>query len=204
MSDLFEEIVTLLYYEADLSEVRSRVETNPLVVLEQSSFGSTLLHVAAIYCTSPEYCRMLLEFDPNHESLRMPNNKGELPLYTECKKWHLEAAEFLLNMHPETINVLTSNDSNCLHALLFGANSSDDIRSDEQIVEFARLLLNCAPGIISATTEGDLALHIACQYGLDLPVIEFLYNSWPAAISVTMMEIPHWVLLANGGKNCLL
>ncbi|KAL3791769.1 hypothetical protein ACHAWO_012977 [Cyclotella atomus] len=75
MSDLFEEIVTLLYYEADLSVVRSRVETNPLVVLEQSSFGSTLLHIAAIYCTSPEYYRMLLEFDPNHESLRMTNKK---------------------------------------------------------------------------------------------------------------------------------
>jgi hypothetical protein len=62
-----------------LVQMRSILEKNPRVVLEQDTEcpGYTLLHKAAVD-PSPEYCRVLLEFDRTGETLRMCDVNGTL------------------------------------------------------------------------------------------------------------------------------
>jgi ankyrin repeat protein len=163
-----------------LVQMRSILEKNPRVVLEQDAEGRTLLSQAALF-PSPEYCKVLLEFDRTGETLRMCDVSGILPLHVACECANIDTARYLLEMHPDSINVTDNMKRNCLH--MFIESICVAFCDRERIIEFAGFLLKNAPGLISSTTRnGDLPLHIACSSGRDISVIEFLYNAYPEAI----------------------
>lgn len=136
----------------------------------------------AARCSSPEYCKLLLEFDPTRESLQLRNDWGWPPLFYACERGKFETARYLLEMDPDCINV-TDDGYNCLHCLfchfcnLYGL-------TDGQIIDFVRFLLERAPWLTSSATthNGNLPLHDACSAGHNLPVIQVLCNSHPEAI----------------------
>jgi ankyrin repeat protein len=170
MSDNLNAIKVLLENKAALSEeeilvlVRPKLESDPRVVLEQGFYGKTLLQYAAMFST-PELCRVLIEFDPTRESLQMADVPGYLPIHWACDQCHLEIFKYLLELRPESINALTNGGENCLHSLLIGALDHDDATCD-QVIEFAQFILSLCPEFISATTDDDeLPLHIVCNVG---------------------------------------
>jgi ankyrin repeat protein len=185
-SDVYRAIFDLfgnkcLSAEECLEQTRSILDKNRDVVHEQDADGRTLLHYAAGYAWSPEYCKLILEFDPTHESLQLLDSDGWPPFHFACREGNLATARYLLEMHPESINVTDDEDGyNCLHILLHYRLSHVE---DNRIIEFAGFLLSKAPRLIaSSTTEGDLPLHIACYGGFRLSVVKFLYNAHPEAI----------------------
>jgi ankyrin repeat protein len=185
-SDVYEAIFEFfgnkfLSAEECLEQTRSILNKNRDVVHEQDADGRTLLHYAAAYAWSPEYCKLILEFDPTHESLQLLDSDGWPPFHFACREGNLATARYLLEMHPESINVTDDEDGyNCLHILLHFRVSHVE---DNKIIEFIEFLLERAPGLISSsTTEGDLPLHIACCDGFRFSVVKFLYNAHPEAI----------------------
>lgn len=100
-----------------LEQMRPILEKNPGMVLEQDARGNTLLHRAAFSDSSLEYCRVLLEVDPTHESLQLRNVRGKLPFREACIAGNLETARYLLVLHPDSTNLINIYGCNCLHLL---------------------------------------------------------------------------------------
>jgi ankyrin repeat protein len=172
------------------TSLQSRLKNNPRVVLKRDRHGNTLVHRAAAH-SSPEYCRVLLEFDHTHESLPIGVTDGELqlPIHVACKHCNLETARYLLELHPGSINMTTTDGWNCLHWFLVRhvgvnpANIDGANRTVEQVVDFVRFLLKHAPGLISsATPGGELPLHVACRmaWSHGFSVVTFLCYAYPA------------------------
>jgi ankyrin repeat protein len=113
--------------------------------------------------------------------LQLRNSYGETPFLIACQMGNLKTARYLLEIHPDSINVSDNDGYNCLHQFL---SSQSEVDSNEQIIEFAGFLLEHSPGLISASTGvGDLLLHLAFKYGLCcLSAMQFLYNKYPEAI----------------------
>jgi ankyrin repeat protein len=156
------------------------LEKNPRVVLEQGRWGNTLLHWAAVR-SSPEFCKVLLEFDPTRESLHLRNVGGNSPLLDACFHSNLDTARFLLEIHPGGIYEMDIDGYNCLHLLLSASNFDDC----ERLIEFVESLLKNAEWLISAPTRDgnrNLPLHVAFKEGNSLCVLQFLYNIWPEVI----------------------
>jgi ankyrin repeat protein len=167
-----------------LTRLRSLLENAPRVVLEQGSRGGyTLLHIAAQH-SNPIYCKLLLEFDPTGESLKLSNANDDLPFHLALLFYNIETARYLLEAYPESINAIANGDQNCLHKLVYCGDWSGRLKKDSvRTIEFMGILLQQSPGLISAaTTNGNLPLHIACSHGEDMSTIKFLYNTYPEAI----------------------
>jgi ankyrin repeat protein len=163
-------------------KMRSILEENPGVVLEQNEMGDTLLHWAA-FDSSPEQCMVLLEFDPTRELLQLRSARGWSPIHCACIAGNLETARYLLGLHPDGINMTDNEEYNCLHLIFSNHGLMVMGQVDERIIDFVRFLLSKAPWLISSSTKkGDLPLHIAFFDGHSLPVLLSLYNAHPEAI----------------------
>jgi ankyrin repeat protein len=185
-SDAYRAIEELLDgYSRPVAEIRSILENNSRVVLEQDENRESLLHHAIDYGfrSSLEYCRVLLEFDPTRESLQLRNFDGDLPFHLACSRSNLEMARYLVEIHPGGINETDIDGCNCLHILLGAPKFS--FQGSERLIELMGFLLKNAPGLISAAARnGNLPLHVACRGGHGLCVIQFLYNACPEAINM--------------------
>jgi hypothetical protein len=103
-----------------------------------------------------EFCRALLEYDPTNESVQMRNVNGISPFLRACETHNIMTARYLLERHPDSINVMDDNERNCLHILLNSFLDKYEVEDiEERAIEFVGFLLERAPGLISASTEDD-------------------------------------------------
>ena len=79
--------------------------------------GKTLLHIAAKFGRSPEFCSVLHELDVT--LVKSVDNRGWLPFHAACKGESLDTdtAKYLLNKYPESINIPDDDGSYSLHLL---------------------------------------------------------------------------------------
>ena len=103
--------------ESELVSTLRATQFDPSVLYRRGSVSYTLLHIAAKYGRSPEFCSVLHELDVT--LVKSVDNRGWLPFHDACKGESLDTdtAKYLLNKYPESINIPDDDGWYSLHLL---------------------------------------------------------------------------------------
>lgn len=139
--------------------------------------GRTPLHHAALQ-SNTELCYFLVQHAERAASIRSGPFQ-ETPLHLLCQQklqeQHVPALRALLEAAPETITLANSKMASPLHEVCKHKTPS---------LQVIRLLIEKDPGVTSMTdAEGYTALHYACEYQVDTPVVECLLTAHRGAAS---------------------
>eukprot|EP00956_Cyclotella_meneghiniana_P010831 scaffold15140_cov63-Cyclotella_meneghiniana.AAC.8 len=161
----------------------------PNVLSTKVEDGWTLLHIAAAYGRSREFCRLLIDLNPSLVKAR--NNDGWLPLHMACYEcnfnWenanengNVDTIMYLLEIYPESIDIATATKEYPLNLLVDCIGMNED--NENEAVVLVQFLLKHNGGAASAPDEdGKLPLHYACSSG-HLAFIKPLFDVHPDAI----------------------
>ena len=174
-SKSFESIRDNLCYNDDgrseselLEQLKLILSANPDV--EVISDGWTLLHRAAEE-RSPEFCKLLVEFNP--EVVRVTDPNGWLPFHWSCERKNVETAKYLFQLYPESIDIADIVGDYPIHAFLW----------DNRIIplELTRFLLKHDRGAVTRPDQdGYLPLLIATRSTMD--IVRLVFDTYPEAI----------------------
>lgn len=161
----------------------------PNVLSTRVEDGWTLLHIAAAYGRSREFCRLLIDLNPSLVKAR--NNDGWLPLHMACYEcnfnWenanengNVDTIMYLLEIYPESIDIATATKEYPLNLLVDCIGMNED--NENEAVVLVQFLLKHDGGAVSAPDiDGNLPLHYACSVG-QLAIVKPLFNAHPDAI----------------------
>ena len=89
--------------ESELVSILKATQIEPSVLSERDEKGRTLIHIAAIYKRSAEFCKLIHE--QNGTLVKTTDNHGMLPMYYSCVLVNVETAKYLFNVYPESIEM---------------------------------------------------------------------------------------------------
>ena len=169
--------------KADKQILELLLEKCPEAVRHANNRGELPIYIAALFRSSPEFCRVLIEAYPGSEGIA--SNNGAMPLHCACYN-NVTVVEYLYNLYPDAIHRATTYGEYPIHAAVQGINFLDKPPADIEIVRF---LLASDPGVKLQKYYGESLLRFACRqkYGdadinAALEMIKVIYDSNPEAI----------------------
>lgn len=169
--------------DAELAAVKAFVAAYPEALSAACAHGLPL-HLALRRRSPLPVVQWLLEQYPDAVATLTP--RGDTALHVLCSsKPRVEVARALLAAQPAAAGERSRGDLP-LHAALEA--------EPEPPLDLVRLLLESNPAALhSASADGRLALHIAVEAGMSVPIIQLLLNSfpWAALIQDTRGYLPY-------------
>jgi ankyrin repeat protein len=160
--------------------VKSIIRSVPTVLHEREVDNNrTLLHYAAMH-RSVEFAKVLVESDGGVDCVGSISSYGELPFHIACSDCNVELAKYSYSLYPEAINIARNSGQYALHYLMVW----DDCNNEEDCKELTRFLLPHNQGAASTPdsfADGDLPLHIACEYK-PVGIVKLVYDAYPEAV----------------------
>ena len=139
--------------------------------------GFTPLHHAAMN-RSPEFCKLLIEMNP--EAVRVTTSCfwGVLPIHISCVRNNVETAKYLFQLYPDSINIPASwNGQYAIHVTL------EYVSHGENISELIRFLLKHDRRAVTIPDFFDfLPLHLAINENRGMDVVRLVFDAYPEAI----------------------
>ena len=166
--------------ESELVEHLKSTLIDPDVLAERNEVGWTLLHTAAVFGRSPEFCQLLIDLD--HTLVKTQDNNGWLPLHYACRNHHVDIAKYFLEIYPESVNMATADVG--WHPFHFLVNDIHEINEGKinEAVELFEFLMKHDGGAVCVKFHcGNLPLHFACKCGY-LVFVQPFFDVYPAAI----------------------
>ena len=172
----------LRFSEHELVEKQTRILKGlgllvPGVLRQTDERGWTLLHHAIDNRRSFNFCKVLIDHDPN--LVKTPCNSISLPIHAACQcqdeyhDYNDELIKFLISQYPESVNI----PAHGWYPVYFYIYSLQDR------LEVLQLLLKCDEQALStADIDGDLLLHAAVIGSMD--TIHEVFNAYPQAIYI--------------------
>eukprot|EP00956_Cyclotella_meneghiniana_P015886 scaffold24692_cov67-Cyclotella_meneghiniana.AAC.1 len=153
---------------------------DPGVLATTSEYGFTLLHDAAMFGRSPEFCKLLIELRPAFVETR--DNYRCLPVHAACVYCNVETAKYLLEIYPESVNIAAADGSYPLHCLVIGYNVKKKRDDMNEVLVLLELLLKHDQGALTTPDgKGFLPLHHA-SYGGHLAFVKLIFDANPEAV----------------------
>eukprot|EP00956_Cyclotella_meneghiniana_P004648 scaffold5730_cov55-Cyclotella_meneghiniana.AAC.17 len=163
--------------ESELISILKATQIEPNLLSERDQRGLTLLHIAARYKRSAEFCSLIHE--QNGTLVKTTDNHGMLPMYYACLVVNVETAKYLFNVYPESIKMSNRIKMSPVHFLAGNIKDSND-----ESLQLLAFLLKHDKGAVSTRNDfGFLPLHIACQKR-ELPFVKLLFDAHPEGIFV--------------------
>lgn len=136
----------------------------------------TLLHVAAKNGRSVDFCKLIL--DRNPELVKIPDDDGMLPIHiaissNDDRRNSVKLTKLLFKLYPESINIQDYAGSTPIH-LYFGSGYTES--------KVLRLMLEHGSDALSKPdNDGDLPLHLA-RWNWPKDIIMESFDIYPEAI----------------------
>ena len=160
-----------------LEKLSSFLSTNPNVVREVDGLRQTLLHHAAAGKRSPEFCKLLVQLNP--EAVRATDSFGSLPFHLSCSANNVDTAKYLYQLYPESIYIADSTGYYSIHCLC--------VRSDGDLGLTLFLLKHDRGAVAKPNNSGALPLHMATE-AKTLSFVKLFFDAYPEAIYVQCRE----------------
>ena len=127
---------------------------------KKTSAGDTALHFACHTANSQKIAYLLEQKGCNPD---IQNAKGETPLHIACQKRDLQTIK-LIGEFVHNPNLVTSCGDTALHVALKNVKKSSP--NVTNIIKYLTITTNCNQTI--ANNAGELPLHLACKYSVEL------------------------------------
>ena len=172
LNDGGDHLLHLACKRGDRNIVEYLVKAEQCDVEVVNKYGNTPLHIAARH-NKPAIAKFLIT---SGCCPYIRNNTGDTPLHIACQWGCTAIVEYLVKDQHSNINATNNHGNTPLHTACYAG-----------VTEVVRVLLSkrCntrivnsridTPQIISMNQDGDLLLHLACQWG-DVNIVKYLVN----------------------------